>query len=118
MHEASIAQSLLDQVEAVMAGPAFEGVTGRLVRVHVRVGRMTAVVPDVLRFMWAAMVDATPLEGVVLEIEEVPIRARCRGCDTVREYVDIGFVCSTCGSSDVEVTSGRELHLVSLEVES
>ncbi|MBN1336927.1 MAG: hydrogenase maturation nickel metallochaperone HypA [Deltaproteobacteria bacterium] len=113
-----MAQSLLDQVEQVMAGPAFEGVTGRLVRVHVRIGRMTAVVPDVLRFMWAAMVDGTAIEGVALEIEEVPIRARCNGCGEEQEFVDIGFVCGRCGSTDVEITSGRELNLVSLEVES
>lgn len=118
MHEASIAQSLFDQVEQVLAGPAFEGVTGRLLRVHVKVGRMTAVVPDVLGFMWRAISEGTALDGVELVTEEVPIRARCRGCGTEHECVDIGFSCGTCGSRDVEVTSGRELHLVSLEVES
>jgi hydrogenase nickel incorporation protein HypA/HybF len=114
MHEASIATHLIQAVERRID----EGeITGRVRSIFLRVGRMTAVVPDNLRFLFGVLAEGSAVEGAELEIEEVPIRGRCRACEAEFEIHDICFFCSQCGSSDVDITSGRELMIVAVEVD-
>ncbi len=48
--------------------------------VHLQVGDFTCVEPEALRFTFAAAVQGTWLDGSTLEIDTVPLRARCLGC--------------------------------------
>jgi hydrogenase nickel incorporation protein HypA/HybF len=113
MHEASIAQSIIDTVRRWSA----ERENGAPVAaVFVRVGRMTSVVPDNLRFMFSVLTEDTALQGVRLEIEEVPVRSLCLSCGARREIERPCFICEECGSSDVDIESGRELVIDAVEV--
>ncbi len=108
MHELSIAESV---VEAVL-----ERTEGRPVRVvRLRVGKLAGVVPDALMFCFELATVGTLLEGAALIIEQPVGRIQCRscGCESVRE--DMILLCD-CGSADVDVTSGRELQVSSVEV--
>jgi len=61
-------------------------------------------------------VKDSPLEDAILAIEEIPVVARCKDCDaqwTINEPV---FVCKTCQSGSLEILSGRELDIESIEV--
>jgi hydrogenase nickel incorporation protein HypA/HybF len=66
MHELSIAASLIDAAnEEVLR----QGVV--IVRtLHVRVGQLSGVVPDALRFAFDVAVEGTPIAGASLVIEE------------------------------------------------
>ncbi|WP_335932712.1 hydrogenase maturation nickel metallochaperone HypA/HybF [Streptomyces sp. PTD5-9] len=108
MHELSITQSMVDAV--------CERAAGRPVRaVRIRVGRLTAVVPDSMRFCFDLTTSGTVAEGAVLEIDHVPGRAHCRACEKDFSLDDLVLLCP-CGSSDVDVVSGRELQIVSMRV--
>ncbi|WP_424862555.1 hydrogenase maturation nickel metallochaperone HypA [Streptomyces sp. MMS24-I29] len=108
MHELSITQGI---VEAVC-----ERADGRPVRaVRVRVGILTAVVPEAMRFCFDLTTAGTAAEDALLEIDHVPGRAHCRACETDFLLNDLVLLCP-CGSSDVDVTSGRELQIVSMRV--
>ena len=114
MHEISLMQNVLEQVTALGKSGVF---TGRLVAVHLKVGRLNAVIPDQLAFAWEVLTHETAWEGARLEIHDVPVRARCNACGAEDEMAEIGFLCARCGSTDVDVRSGRELLIDSLEVE-
>lgn len=113
MHEMSITLSLLDIVREHMERHGVE----RLLRLRIKVGELTAVEAESLRFCFDASVKDTALEGAALEIEEVPLTGRCRECG--REFRIEGFFaeCPGCGSSAVDQVAGRELDIVSMEVE-
>lgn len=114
MHEAAIAQSIVDEVQRLVdAGQ----VQGRIQVLHLRIGRLTAVIPDYLEFMFGIVAEGTPLEGVALTIEEIPVRARCHACGAEDEIVEACFFCARCGSPQVEIISGREMLIDSVEVE-
>jgi hydrogenase nickel incorporation protein HypA/HybF len=83
--------------------------------VTVRIGRLTSVVPDCLRHYFDLLTPRTALEGAVLVIEDIPIRARCADCAAGFEIEVLSFSCPRCGSGLVELLSGRELEVVSLE---
>ena len=108
MHELSITQSLCD---AVSERTGELSVTG----VNVRVGRLSGVLPDAMRFCFELICAGTSLANAELRIEEPDGRALCRSCGEEFVLPDAILLCS-CGSADLEIIAGRELMLTSVEV--
>ncbi|WP_319445326.1 MULTISPECIES: hydrogenase maturation nickel metallochaperone HypA [unclassified Mycobacterium] len=108
MHEMALTQSV---VEAVC-----EHAAGRRVHsVRVEVGALCAVVPDAMSFCFEMAVEGTVADGARLDIDVRPGAARCRSCDAHFELTDPILLCP-CGSADVEVLTGRDLTILSMEV--
>jgi hydrogenase nickel incorporation protein HypA/HybF len=108
MHELSVTQSV---VEAVMDRTGEQ----RVVEVRLRVGRLSGVVPDAMRFCFDLVTDGTPLQGARLDIDEPRGSASCRRCGATFVLHDLILLCP-CGSADVDVLTGRELAICSVEV--
>jgi hydrogenase nickel incorporation protein HypA/HybF len=84
--------------------------------VNLRVGKLTAVVPQSLRFCFEIVSRDTPLAGAKLNIDEVPIIAKCRDCGKETTITEANFFCSHCESGKLEILSGRELTIASIEM--
>jgi hydrogenase nickel incorporation protein HypA/HybF len=112
VHELSVAQSLLEIVE--QEARPYSG--ARVTWIKLRIGQLSAVVPDALRFAFDAITRGGIAEGAVLEIEEVPLKIRCHQCDKAFTIDDPFMVCPRCGGSAVEMVSGRELEIRSMEI--
>jgi len=108
VHELAITQSVVDAVTQ-RTGEA------EVTCVRVRVGRLSGVVPDAMRFCFDLVTDGTPLAGARLEIDEPGGRARCRTCADEFALSDLILLCA-CGSADVEVVAGRELAVESVQL--
>ncbi len=108
MHELAVAESVLDNV-AARTGDC------RVTSVRLRIGRLSGVELESLRFCFGLVTDGTRLDGAELVIEEPGGRLHCHSCgrDVARD--DPILLCP-CGSADVSVVSGRELQLISVEV--
>ena len=110
MHELSLSGAIVNT--------AVKHADGRRVCVvNLRVGRLRQVVPDTLEFYFEFVARGTPCEGAELVVEVVDARLRCRPCE--REWtIEIpAFRCPTCGGSDVEIASGNEFEIQSIDVE-
>jgi hydrogenase nickel incorporation protein HypA/HybF len=83
--------------------------------VRVEVGALCAVVPDAMSFCFELAVEGTVADGARLDIDVRPGAARCRSCDAHFELTDPILLCP-CGSADVEVLTGRDLKILSMEV--
>jgi hydrogenase nickel incorporation protein HypA/HybF len=112
VHELSVAQGLLGIIE--QEARPYPG--ARVTRVLVRIGKLSAVVPDALRFAFEAITPGGIAEGASLEIEEVPLRIRCRQCAEEFIMEDPFMICPRCEGLDVEMVSGRELEITSMEL--
>jgi hydrogenase nickel incorporation protein HypA/HybF len=110
MHELSIAESIVRIAEAHADGR-------RVTTVEVRVGALRQVVPSALRFAFELVARGTVAEGATLDLEEVPAGLSCRSCGGASETDWFPFACRSCGSVDVDVVSGDELLVDSLELE-
>jgi len=108
MHELAITQSVVD---AVLDRTGDRTVT----TVRVKVGRLAGVVPDAMRFCFDLVTAGTTLEGARLEIEQPAGQACCHTCGEEFGVTDLILLCP-CGSADVEVVTGRELLVSSVEV--
>jgi hydrogenase nickel incorporation protein HypA/HybF len=109
VHELSICQSISSIVGKHAAG--------REVRiVRLRVGKLRQIVPDTLVYCWSLVNEQTPLAGSQLEIESIPATIRCLRCARSWELTEVLFTCDSCGAADVEIATGEEFLITSLEL--
>ena len=113
MHEMSIAQSLIDIIHEEMA----KNNASILRTVRLNVGEMSAVVPDSLEFCFSILTAKTPLEGVRLIMDIIPLKGYCRECKETFKIENFLFVCPSCGNGQVETIEGKDLSIVEMEVE-
>jgi hydrogenase nickel incorporation protein HypA/HybF len=113
MHEMGIAMRIVEIAISAIP-PDIED--ARIERVNLKVGRLTAVVPESLRFCFSIASSDTPLAGASLEIEETPIVVECDECGAETTIERPLFACGECGSGKVTIVSGRELDILSIEV--
>ncbi|MGD9285992.1 MAG: hydrogenase maturation nickel metallochaperone HypA [Desulfobacterales bacterium] len=113
MHEMGIALQIIEI--ATESIPADAGEV-RVERINLNIGKLAAVVPDSLKFCFNVAVKQTPLEGAKLVIHELPVTARCRDCDLQWTLTSPAFTCDNCSSGSLEILSGRELDIESIEI--
>ncbi len=112
MHEMAITQSILDICKEEMVSHQ----ASRLLKVRLRVGELTVIEPSSLCFCFEVLTKGTELEGAVLQIERVPIKALCSQCKSKFEVLNLTLLCPFCGSKEIEIISGKELDLMDMEV--
>ncbi len=114
VHELSIVYSVVSSATEALAGQKVAKVNSVLLRV----GVLSGIMEDPLQFCWGLATQGTVLAGSDLVIERVPVTVRCRPCgDDVALDGAQSFRCPRCGTLSLEVLKGRELEIVSLEVE-
>lgn len=120
MHEMGIALQIVETARSAI--PA-EMKTARVEAIHLKIGRLAAVVPESLNLCMEVVTKGTPMEGCSIHIEEIPVAACCRDCayqweaEETGDAVETLHCCPSCRSRNLEIISGRELNLVSLDLE-
>jgi hydrogenase nickel incorporation protein HypA/HybF len=109
----SIAASVLD---ALRAESALHG-GARVTRAGLRIGELSGVAVESLRFCLEVLVADTDLAALGWEIEFAPWTRRCRACATVFGVIDARPECTACGSEDTEAAGGDQMELSFLELE-
>ena len=113
MHELSICQALIEQVEAV----AREHQANNVVSISVQVGPLSGVVPELLERSFSVVQAGTVAEHAEFNIETLPLRVSCNACGAETPAISTRLVCGNCGDWRVRVVSGDQLLLASVEVE-
>ena len=113
MHEMGIA---LQIIEIAAASIPKSDVPVQVETVNLKVGKLAAIVPESLRFCFEIAAKESPLSGAALHIEEVPIQARCKDCEAQWNIDKPVFKCQVCDSGSLDIISGRELNIESIEI--
>ncbi len=114
MHEQGFTEQIVDAVLAELSVRA----EGRPRRVRVRVGEALHLNAESVRSHFRSLAAGTSLEGALLDLEEVPMTVRCRRClaeGTVEDHHCP--LCPACGSADVDVVSGNDVVIETIELE-
>jgi hydrogenase nickel incorporation protein HypA/HybF len=114
LHELAIAESLLE----IIADESKKHGLERVKKIRLQIGKFAAVVPESLTFCFELVSRDTIASGALIEIESVGIVARCEMCDFSFEVQDQVFLCPRCGEPALELLSGRELSVMSIEGET
>jgi hydrogenase nickel incorporation protein HypA/HybF len=108
VHELSLTREIISIVTEHSKG-------AKVTRVVLEIGKLTAVLPDAVRFCFDLCSAGTSAEGAQLEILETPGRGRCRQCGAELALGQPFAICS-CGSADLDWLSGDELRVKEMEV--
>ena len=113
LHEMSIAASVLGAVRAEAALHA----GSRARRAGLRIGELSGVEPESLRFCLETLVAGSDLEPLAFDLEITPWTRRCRQCGVEFQVLDYNPACTGCGSLDTEARGGDEMEFAYLELE-
>ena len=114
MHELAVAQSLVEQVEAVINQ---HGATQASL-IRVRIGPLAGVVPELLARAFPLAAAGSRMEHAELDFTHAPITVHCQTCGADTEAVMNRLICGACGDWHTQILSGDELLLESVELET
>ncbi|MCB9993376.1 MAG: hydrogenase maturation nickel metallochaperone HypA [Hyphomicrobiaceae bacterium] len=113
MHELSVCQGLIGQVERLVA----EHGAKRVTRILVLVGPLSGVEAPLLERAFTIARMGTSAEDAELEVHEMPVRVWCDTCQMETEAALNRLVCGNCGDWHVTLRSGDELLLKSVALD-
>jgi hydrogenase nickel incorporation protein HypA/HybF len=113
MHESSITESLL----SLAVEKATEAKAGKITRINLVVGELAGVVPECVQFYFNFISKDTIADGAELAFVNKPATVRCRKCDKIFTPTDSDWACPDCREQGVEIVTGRECYMESIEVE-
>lgn len=112
MHELSVCQALIGQVQAVA-----EERNARAVKsVQVRLGPLSGVEATLLEQAYPLASAGTLAEASRLLIEPAPVRVKCETCGAESEAEPNRLLCARCGDYHTRLLSGDEMMLMSVEL--
>ena len=109
MHELGITKNIV----AIVAEHAK---AAKVQRVLLEIGKLSAIMPDAIRFCFDICTQDTVLAGATLEILEIPGLAKCRQCGA-EIALDKPYGICNCGSVQLDLITGEELKIKEIEIE-
>lgn len=113
MHELSICNALIEQVERIAA----ENGARRVARIELLIGPLSGIETDLLRRAYPLATAGTIAADAELVIETADVVVRCSQCGSDSSVAPNRLLCGECGDFRTRVVSGEEMILKRLELE-
>lgn len=113
MHELSLAEAMIEQVERIVA----EQGGGLVEEIHLEIGAMSGVDRDSFEFVFPVASRNSIAEGARLVFDEVKLEFLCKSCRKVTVTDESVVMCGDCNGIDVDIRKGRHFRITSLEVQ-
>ena len=112
MHELSLVMSVIKTISNLCEQNKWK----RVLRVTLKVGHLRQIEPEIFAFAFSSATVGTALEGAEISIIEMPIIFKCHNCNKSSDTEEFKFECPNCGSVNVDLISGMELIIESIEI--
>lgn len=113
VHELAITQNILD----IVLNEAKSAQANKVTRINLVIGDLSGVVSDCVQFYFDFLRKGNAAEEATLDFKLVLAELRCRDCLTAFNPKDSAWVCPSCKGTNLDVISGRECYVASIEVE-
>jgi len=113
MHEYSVVQALLEQIENIAEVNKAEKVT----KVIVKIGVMSGIEPHLLEIAFNTFKEKTVCDTTEFVMNIQPLSVECQVCKEVSELEKVHYCCPQCESIDIKVVDGEDMFLMSLEMQ-
>lgn len=107
MHEFSLIEALLEEVDRVLAGRKARRVT----EIGVVCGPLSGVDPSLLTFAFDCLVPDRFGPECRLTVDSIPLQVKCNGCGIAFSPATIHFWCPSCGDGNTEILQGGDFLL-------
>ena len=115
MHELSLAESMIEQIEDTLRDQA--GTQAVVTQITLEIGAMSGVDQEAFAFVFPVASEGSRCENATLVFKEIPLTFKCNACGKVTETETSHVICSSCNGVDVEILGGRYFRILSMEVE-
>jgi hydrogenase nickel incorporation protein HypA/HybF len=109
----SIAAAVLDAVREETARHP----SARAGRAGLRIGELSGVEPESLRFCLEVLVADSDLAPLAFEIEICHWQRRCRACGNAFRVIDYITACPSCSATETDPAGGDQMELAYIELE-
>lgn len=111
MHELSITRNIVAIVGEHAGGR-------QVTRVRLQIGKLSAIMPEAIRFCFELCAADTLLAGARLEIDEVPGLARCDSCGAELALDVPAGRCPACHAGALRLIGGEEMLIKEIELKT
>ncbi|RMF95490.1 MAG: hydrogenase maturation nickel metallochaperone HypA [Planctomycetota bacterium] len=115
MHEVALVQALIENVEQEIREA---GVSGKVVRLQLSVGKLSGAFPEAIEFAFSLLSPGTIVEGAELVILTPEAEYVCDACGNTGVAEEIFRQCPACRSGSIRFQGGRDLTLDSIELDT
>ena len=114
MHELGVVFHVIDNIKEV----AEENQLTKVESVTLQLGKVSAVVPALLKDCWKWAVDREELmKGCELVIEPIEAITFCEDCKQTYDTIKHGKICPHCGSEKTYLLQGNEFLIKEISAE-
>jgi hydrogenase nickel incorporation protein HypA/HybF len=113
VHEFSLTLNLIEIAEDQARRAGASSIVG----LSVKIGMLSGVVPDAIKFAFDACARGTLAEGASLEIIDVQAIGRCHQCSEECRMESLIDACPNCGSFALDILQGQEMTLTEMEID-
>ncbi len=112
MHELSVCNALIEQVEVI----AREHRAARVASIVLRIGPLSGIEIALMEHAYPLAATGTVAEDAKLVIESLPVKVKCSQCGAESEVAPNRLLCAACGEFRTNLLSGDEMVLASVEL--
>jgi len=113
MHELAVTESILEI--ALRHAPSREPV--RIIGLYLVIGQLSSIVDDSIQFYWDIISEGTLAQGALLHFRRIPAEMSCQNCGNRYAPSEQALACPRCSSVQIQLVTGDEFYLESIEVE-
>jgi hydrogenase nickel insertion protein HypA len=113
MHEYSVVQALLEQIEKI----AQENDAIKVTKIVVKIGVMSGVEPHLLEIAFNTFKEKTICDGAEFVMNIQPVTITCLDCNAHSELEVMHYRCRECESLNIKTVDGEDMYLMTLEME-
>ena len=113
MHELSITQGIL----SVVLEQAEANQASKITKIDLTIGELSGIASECVEFYFDLLSKDTIAAEASLSFHRLPVKLRCRNCDASFFPDNFDWTCPNCREQNVEIISGRECSVTSIEVD-
>ncbi|MFC1892465.1 hydrogenase maturation nickel metallochaperone HypA [Chloroflexota bacterium] len=113
MHELTVTEGVL----AIALEKASAAKASRISRISLVIGELSGIVDECVQFYFDFLSKDTIAAETALSFRRLPVRLRCRSCYITFSPSNGEWACPACREQKMDIVSGRELYVDSIEVE-
>jgi hydrogenase nickel incorporation protein HypA/HybF len=113
MHELSITQGIL----SVVLEQAEANQASKITKIDLTIGELSGIASECVEFYFNLLSKNTIAAEASLAFHRTPIKLRCRNCDDSFFPDSLNWTCPNCREPNVEIVTGRECSITSIEVD-
>lgn len=114
MHELAVTEQILN----LALRHARDAHASQVTDLHLQIGALSTIIDDSIQFYWDIISQGSLCQGAILHFDRVPATLHCHSCGQNYTLEHELTTCPSCNGIQVQIVSGQEFQLTSINIET